>query len=84
MHKKVDVTSLANAFELERRITLFIKKTDQQIGRVIKENSGQIDIVLTIIDLLNLMMGQSLIDNQPLTGSATVRSDTKTITMKSI
>ncbi|WP_235184626.1 LTA synthase family protein [Exiguobacterium undae] len=73
MRKKADVSSPVAAFELERRIPLFIKKPDQQTGRVMKENGGQIDIALTIIDLLNLktsyMMGQSLIDDKPnLTG----------------
>lgn len=73
MRKKADVSSPVAAFELERRIPLFIKKPDQQTGLVMKENGGQIDIAPTIIDLLNLktsyMMGQSLIDNKPnLTG----------------
>jgi len=73
MRKKADVSSPVAAFELERRIPLFIKKPDQQTGRVMKENGGQIDIAPTIIDLLNLktsyMMGQSLIDDKPnLTG----------------
>ena len=73
MRKKADVSSPVAAFELERRIPLFIKKPDQQTGRVMKENGGQIDIAPTIIDLLNLktsyMMGQSLVDDQPnLTG----------------
>lgn len=69
MRKKADVSSPVAAFELERRIPLFI----QQTGRVMKENGGQIDIAPTIVDLLNLktsyMMGQSLIDDKPnLTG----------------
>lgn len=73
MRKKADVSSPVAAFELERRIPLFIKKPDQQTGRVMRENGGQIDIAPTIIDLLNLktsyMMGQSLIDDKPnLTG----------------
>lgn len=73
MRKKADVSSPVVAFELERRIPLFIKKPDQQTGRVMRENGGQIDIAPTIIDLLNLktsyMMGQSLVDDQPnLTG----------------
>ena len=73
MRKKADVSSPVAAFELERRIPLFIKKPDQQTGRVMKENGGQIDIAPTIIDLLNLktsyMMGQSLVDDKPnLTG----------------
>ncbi len=73
MRKKAEVSSPVAAFELERRIPLFIKKPDQQTGRVMKENGGQIDIAPTIIDLLNLktsyMMGQSLIDDKPnLTG----------------
>ena len=73
MRKKADVSSPVVAFELERRIPLFIKKPDQQTGRVMRENGGQIDIAPTIIDLLNLktsyMMGQSLIDDKPnLTG----------------
>ncbi|WP_214805776.1 MULTISPECIES: sulfatase-like hydrolase/transferase [unclassified Exiguobacterium] len=69
MRKKADVSSPVAAFELERRIPLFIKKPDQQTGRVMKENGGQIDIAPTIIDLLNVktsyMMRQSLIDDQP-------------------
>jgi len=73
MRRKADVSSPITAFELERCIPLFIKKTDQQTGRVMKENGGQIDIAPTIVDLLNLktsyMMGQSLVDDQPnLTG----------------
>lgn len=49
------------------------KKTDQQTGRIMKENGGQIDIAPTIIDLFNLkkscMIGQSLVDDKPnLTG----------------
>lgn len=73
MRKKADVSSPVAAFELERRIPLFIKKPDQQTGRVMRENGGQIDIAPTIIDLLNLktsyMMGQSLVDDKPnLTG----------------
>ncbi len=73
MRKKADISSPVAAFELERRIPLFIKKPDQQTGRVMKENGGQIDIAPTIIDLLNLktsyMMGQSLVDDKPnLTG----------------
>jgi len=73
MRKKANVSSPVAAFGLERRIPLFIKKPDQQTGRVMKENGGQIDIAPTIIDLLNLktsyMMGQSLVDDKPnLTG----------------
>ena len=53
---------LVAALELERRIPRFIKKTNQQIGRVMKESDGQIDIAPTIIGLLNLktsyIMGQ--------------------------
>lgn len=73
MHKKSDFSPPVASFELKRRIPLFIKKTDQKTGRVMKENDGQIDIALSIIDLLSLKTSykteQSSIDDpQHLTG----------------
>lgn len=69
MQRELGIDNAVDAFELDRRVPLFIKKPNQDTGEIIRENGGQIDIAPTIVDLLNLespyMMGNSLLDDEP-------------------
>ncbi|WP_214770938.1 LTA synthase family protein [Exiguobacterium sp. s133] len=69
LREKAGIDNPVDLFELDRQVPLFIKKPNQQDGKIIKENGGQIDIAPTIVDLLNLessyMMGNSLVDDEP-------------------
>ncbi|WP_214846137.1 LTA synthase family protein [Exiguobacterium sp. S90] len=69
LREKAEIDNPVDLFELDRQVPLFIKKPNQQDGKIIKENGGQIDIAPTIVDLLNLessyMMGNSLVDDEP-------------------
>ncbi|VWX35395.1 LTA synthase family protein [Exiguobacterium oxidotolerans] len=69
LREKAGIDNPVDLFELDRQVPLFIKKPQQQDGKIIKENGGQIDIAPTIVDLLNLespyMMGNSLLDDEP-------------------
>jgi len=69
MQQKAQIDNAVDAFELDRRVPLFIKKPNQDTGKTIQENGGQIDIAPTIVDLLNLeapyMTGHSLLDDEP-------------------
>ncbi len=69
MQQKAQIDNAVDAFELDRRVPLFIKKPNQDTGETIQENGGQIDIAPTIVDLLNLdapyMAGHSLLDDEP-------------------
>ncbi len=69
LREKAGIDNPVDLFELDRQVPLFIKKPNQQDGKIIKENGGQIDIAPTIVDLLNLespyMMGNSLLDDEP-------------------